>query len=170
MELWLAKLARTTMEQMSNTHSRKTTNVTFNESIIPLTAQASKLHDVAPAPGRSFQKSCGVMRNTLQLWEVVDANIWEFIPSHLFCLPAGQTNIFECIQDPFITAVTLEYGIRFHQYIVGKTDKPVTDVNVQYADFNGVLCSMPTEVVQFASQPDPKRLMIVDIYTLAQLC
>jgi len=63
----------------------------------------------------------------------------------LLALPADRV-LASMGKDPFITAVTLEYGIRFHQYIVGKTDKPVTDVNVQYADFNGVLCSMPTEV------------------------
>mmetsp|Transcript_56844 Transcript_56844/g.133535 ORF Transcript_56844/g.133535 Transcript_56844/m.133535 type:complete len:1039 (-) Transcript_56844:105-3221(-) len=50
------------------------------------------------------------------------------------------------MKDPYITAITLEYGVRFHKFIITAEDMPVTDVNVQYADFNGLLCSLPTEV------------------------
>jgi len=48
--------------------------------------------------------------------------------------------------DPVVAAITIEYGIRFHGYIVNAKDSPVTDANVQYADFNGLLCTLPTEV------------------------
>jgi len=55
--------------------------------------------------------------------------------------------VLESMQsDPVIAAITIEYGIRFHSYIIGAQDCPVTDANVQYADFNGLLCTMPKEV------------------------
>eukprot|EP00971_Amphidinium_carterae_P218076 4329107-Amphidinium_carterae.1 len=49
-------------------------------------------------------------------------------------------------RDEYVHAVTLEYGVRFHKYIINPEDVPVTDVNLQHAGFNGLLCTLPTEV------------------------
>jgi len=77
---------------------------------------------------------------------------WYHVGAALACntctlLSVAPSAILECMDsDPVIAAITIEYGIRFHRYIVTAKDSPVTDVNVQYADFNGLLCTMPTEV------------------------
>mmetsp|Transcript_40203 Transcript_40203/g.92418 ORF Transcript_40203/g.92418 Transcript_40203/m.92418 type:complete len:1161 (-) Transcript_40203:139-3621(-) len=63
----------------------------------------------------------------------------------LVTVPA-ETVLETMQRDASIIAVTLEYGIRFHKYIITAEETPVTDANVQFADFNGLLCALPTEV------------------------
>mmetsp|Transcript_11897 Transcript_11897/g.27739 ORF Transcript_11897/g.27739 Transcript_11897/m.27739 type:complete len:1107 (+) Transcript_11897:188-3508(+) len=66
-------------------------------------------------------------------------------PSTLLNLPA-DTVLHAMHLNPVVCAITIEYGIRFHSYIVSAEEKPVTDTNVQYVDFNGLFCTLPTEV------------------------
>jgi len=66
-------------------------------------------------------------------------------PTTIISLPA-ETVLFTMRRNPVVCAISIEYGIRFHNYVVCAEESPVTDTNVQYVDFNGLFCALPQEV------------------------
>mmetsp|Transcript_36845 Transcript_36845/g.84918 ORF Transcript_36845/g.84918 Transcript_36845/m.84918 type:complete len:1099 (+) Transcript_36845:129-3425(+) len=64
----------------------------------------------------------------------------------LLMIPS-ETVLEAMTRDPAANAVTLEYGVRFHKALVNcSEDYPITDVDIQHADFNDSLYTMPTEI------------------------
>jgi len=67
--------------------------------------------------------------------------------THTLLLRIPPESVLETmLRDPPITAVALEYGVRFHEYLISNEDNPVSDANMQYVGLNGILCSLPKEM------------------------
>eukprot|EP00403_Amphidinium_massartii_P004077 CAMPEP_0178377218 /NCGR_PEP_ID=MMETSP0689_2-20121128/3807_1 /TAXON_ID=160604 /ORGANISM="Amphidinium massartii, Strain CS-259" /LENGTH=1012 /DNA_ID=CAMNT_0019997269 /DNA_START=47 /DNA_END=3085 /DNA_ORIENTATION=+ len=64
-------------------------------------------------------------------------------PATLLSVPT-DTVMAAMKRDPVVCAITIEYGIRFHRYIVQECDG-FTDTSMSSGDFN-VLCNLPREV------------------------